>query len=67
MQEYLKRKTDIEKVEGSLLVFAKGYEKYGYTREEDDILYQEWAPAAAACTLYGVRNGWVIVQVNHEG
>jgi 1,4-alpha-glucan branching enzyme len=58
MQEYLKRKTDIEKVEGSLLDFAKGYEKYGFTREEDGILYQEWAPAAAAAQLIGDFNNW---------
>ncbi|KAG0577711.1 hypothetical protein M758_5G168600 [Ceratodon purpureus] len=58
VREFLKRKAEIEKVEGSLEEFAKGYEKYGFTREENCILYQEWAPAAAAAQLIGDFNNW---------
>lgn len=58
MKEFVKRKSDIEKVEGSLANFAKGYEKYGFTREEDCIVYREWAPAAAAAQLIGDFNNW---------
>ncbi|KAK4750560.1 hypothetical protein SAY87_004042 [Trapa incisa] len=48
----------IEKYEGGLEEFAKGYLKFGFNREDDAIVYREWAPAAQEAQIIGDFNGW---------
>ncbi|XP_031494666.1 1,4-alpha-glucan-branching enzyme 1, chloroplastic/amyloplastic-like [Nymphaea colorata] len=55
---YSEQKKQIEKYEGSLEEFAKGYLKFGLNREENYIVYREWAPAAQEAQLIGDFNGW---------
>mmetsp|Transcript_7040 Transcript_7040/g.15465 ORF Transcript_7040/g.15465 Transcript_7040/m.15465 type:complete len:773 (+) Transcript_7040:158-2476(+) len=57
-RQFRETKAAIEKAEGSLENFAKGYERLGFTREKDAIVYREWAPAAQAAALIGDFNGW---------
>ena len=38
--------------------FSQGYLKYGFNREENKIVYQEWAPAAKEAQLIGDFNAW---------
>jgi hypothetical protein len=45
-QEFLRQRSAIDKHEGGLEVFSRGYEKFGFTREKNCIVYREWAPAA---------------------
>jgi hypothetical protein len=35
-----------------------GYETYGFTRDENGIMYREWAPAAQQAFLIGDFNDW---------
>lgn len=55
---YKSQKDSIEKYEGSLEEFAQGYLKFGFNREQDCIVYREWAPAAQEAQLIGEFNGW---------
>jgi 1,4-alpha-glucan branching enzyme len=56
--KYLQQKQTIEKYEGSLEDFSKGYLKYGFNREGNKIVYREWAPAAKEAQLIGDFNAW---------
>jgi 1,4-alpha-glucan branching enzyme len=51
---------DIERVEGSLLDFAKGHYYYGinFDPERNGWYYREWAPNASQLFLTGDFNGW---------
>ncbi|CAK7343392.1 unnamed protein product [Dovyalis caffra] len=40
---------EIDKYEGGLEVFSRGYEKLGFTCSETGITYREWAPGAKVC------------------
>eukprot|EP00850_Spirogloea_muscicola_P026631 SM008889S23660 [mRNA] locus=s8889:294:576:+ [translate_table: standard] len=44
--QYLKLKEAIDKHEGGLEQFSRGYEKFGFNRTEEGITYREWAPGA---------------------
>ncbi|XP_042509524.1 1,4-alpha-glucan-branching enzyme-like isoform X2 [Macadamia integrifolia] len=55
---YVEQKELIEKYEGGLEEFARGYLKFGFNREEDCVVYQEWAPAAQEAQVIGDFNGW---------
>ncbi|KGN47537.1 1,4-alpha-glucan-branching enzyme 1, chloroplastic/amyloplastic [Cucumis sativus] len=48
----------LDKHEGGLDEFARGYLKFGFNREEDGIVYREWAPAAQEAQIVGDFNGW---------
>eukprot|EP00270_Netrium_digitus_P010927 TRINITY_DN3429_c0_g1_i1.p1 TRINITY_DN3429_c0_g1~~TRINITY_DN3429_c0_g1_i1.p1 ORF type:complete len:809 (-),score=149.83 TRINITY_DN3429_c0_g1_i1:192-2618(-) len=56
--EFLKKKRAIDRYEGGLESFSLGYKKMGFSKEEDAILYQEWAPAVNMAQLVGDFNGW---------
>lgn len=58
MQRFIDQKALLEKYEGGLEEFALGYFKFGFNREEDGIVYREWAPAAQEAQLIGDFNGW---------
>ncbi|KAK1324543.1 hypothetical protein QJS10_CPA01g00272 [Acorus calamus] len=58
LKTYAERKKLIEKYEGSLESFAQGYLKFGFNRDQDGIVYHEWAPAAQEAQLVGDFNGW---------
>ncbi|GLT46061.1 hypothetical protein SLA2020_198490 [Shorea laevis] len=58
MRKYVDQKKLFEKYEGGLEEFARGYLKFGFNREEDGIVYREWAPAAQEAALIGDFNGW---------
>ncbi|KAK9129251.1 hypothetical protein Sjap_009738 [Stephania japonica] len=57
-RRYLEQKRLIETYEGSLEEFAQGYLKFGFNKEQDGIVYREWAPAALEAQLIGDFNGW---------
>nr|XP_016482888.1 PREDICTED: 1,4-alpha-glucan-branching enzyme 1, chloroplastic/amyloplastic-like [Nicotiana tabacum] len=44
--EYKKMREAIDKYEGGLEAFSRGYEKMGFTRSATGITYREWAPGA---------------------
>ncbi|KAK4481161.1 hypothetical protein RD792_012042 [Penstemon davidsonii] len=56
--QYKKLREAIEKHEGGLEVFSRGYEKFGFTRSETGTTYREWAPGAKSATLIGDFNNW---------
>ncbi|KAI7741948.1 hypothetical protein M8C21_024025 [Ambrosia artemisiifolia] len=58
MKRFSEQKMLIDRYEGSLEEFAKGYLKFGLNREEGCIVYREWAPAAEEAQLIGDFNGW---------
>lgn len=58
LKRYVDQKELIEKHEGGLEEFAKGYLKFGFNREDGSIVYSEWAPAAQEAQLIGDFNGW---------
>ena len=58
IKKYEDQKNLFEKHEGGLEEFAKGYLKFGFNREEDGIVYREWAPAAQEAQVIGDFNGW---------
>ncbi|ONI32208.1 hypothetical protein PRUPE_1G354000 [Prunus persica] len=58
IKKYVDQKGLIETYEGGLEEFAQGYVKFGFNREEDGIVYREWAPAAQEAQLIGDFNGW---------
>ncbi|KAI3725241.1 hypothetical protein L1987_65022 [Smallanthus sonchifolius] len=55
---YKKMRESIDKYEGGLEAFSRGYEKFGFTRSETGITYREWAPGAKSASLIGDFNGW---------
>ncbi|XP_078160879.1 1,4-alpha-glucan-branching enzyme, chloroplastic/amyloplastic-like [Carex rostrata] len=55
---YVEQKSLIEKYEGGLDEFSKGYMKFGFNREEGAIIYREWAPGAQEAQVIGDFNGW---------
>lgn len=57
-KRYLEQKKLIDNSEGSLEEFAQGYLKFGFNREDDAIIYREWAPAAQEAQLIGDFNDW---------
>lgn len=40
------------------IVVFQGYEKLGFTRTANAIVFREWAPAAKSAQLIGDFNGW---------
>ncbi|BFZ57957.1 alpha-1,4-glucan branching enzyme [Savitreella phatthalungensis] len=48
----------IEKNEGSLDNFSKGYERFGFNIVGDKLIYREWAPNAFKASLIGEFNNW---------
>ncbi len=49
----------IDETEGGLEKFARGFEKYGFTfNDNGDITYREWAPNAETAFLIGDFNNW---------
>ncbi|KAK4633814.1 1,4-alpha-glucan-branching enzyme [Fulvia fulva] len=49
----------IEKTEGGLEQFSRGYEKFGFNITQDGTInYREWAPFALRAYLIGDFNGW---------
>ncbi|GMI78569.1 hypothetical protein HRI_001526200 [Hibiscus trionum] len=58
IKKYVDQKTLFEEHEGGLEEFAKGYLKFGFNKEDDGIVYREWAPAAQEAQVVGDFNGW---------
>ncbi|CAA0818856.1 1-4-alpha-glucan-branching enzyme 2-2-chloroplastic/amyloplastic [Striga hermonthica] len=56
--QYKKLREAIDKYEGGLEKFSRGYEKRGFNRSETGITYREWAPGAKWATLIGDFNNW---------
>ncbi|KAL7137419.1 hypothetical protein ABFS83_10G091000 [Erythranthe nasuta] len=56
--QYKKLRDAIDKYEGGLEVFSRGYEKLGFNRSETGITYREWAPGAKSAALIGDFNNW---------
>ncbi|XP_075095813.1 1,4-alpha-glucan-branching enzyme 1, chloroplastic/amyloplastic-like [Nicotiana tabacum] len=56
--EYKKMREAIDKYEGGLEAFSRGYEKKGFTRSATGITYREWAPGAKWAALIGDFNNW---------
>ncbi|KAJ7976080.1 1,4-alpha-glucan-branching enzyme [Quillaja saponaria] len=56
--EYKRLRAEIDKYEGGLEVFSRGYEKFGFTRSDSGITYREWAPGATSAALIGDFNNW---------
>ncbi|KAL4439336.1 hypothetical protein ABPG74_016999 [Tetrahymena malaccensis] len=50
--------THILRAENSLEDFAKGYKRYGFNQEGDNLVYREWAPSAKEIYLTGDFNNW---------
>ncbi|KAI8995068.1 glycoside hydrolase superfamily [Gaertneriomyces semiglobifer] len=48
----------INKTEGGMDTFTRGYEKLGFHIGKDAITYREWAPGAEQAFLVGDFNGW---------
>ena len=53
-----KLKDDIEKNEGGVEKFTRGYEKFGINRTPEGLVYREWAPAACGVYLTGDFSEW---------
>ncbi|PPD83757.1 hypothetical protein GOBAR_DD19308 [Gossypium barbadense] len=58
IKKFVDQKNLFENYEGGLEEFAKGYLRFGFNREEDGIVYREWAPAAQEAQVVGDFNGW---------
>ncbi|KAK8672161.1 hypothetical protein V6N13_110534 [Hibiscus sabdariffa] len=56
--QYKRMRKEIDKYEGGLEVFSRGYEKLGFIRSETGITYREWAPGAKSAALIGDFNNW---------
>ncbi|KAK8705191.1 hypothetical protein V6N13_048797 [Hibiscus sabdariffa] len=56
--QYKRMREEIDKYEGGLEVFSRGYEKFGFTSSETGITYREWAPGAKSAALIGDFNNW---------
>eukprot|EP01102_Stenamoeba_stenopodia_P008673 TRINITY_DN2520_c0_g1_i5.p1 TRINITY_DN2520_c0_g1~~TRINITY_DN2520_c0_g1_i5.p1 ORF type:complete len:605 (-),score=100.96 TRINITY_DN2520_c0_g1_i5:46-1860(-) len=57
-ERYLAKRAEIERNEGSLEQFSRGYERFGLHRRPGGIEYREWAPGARGVWLTGDFNGW---------
>jgi 1,4-alpha-glucan branching enzyme len=61
-RRYMDARAKIDAAEGSLLEFARGHERLGFSRAEHGgragVWYREWAPGAQALSLVGDFNGW---------
>ncbi|XP_057513372.1 1,4-alpha-glucan-branching enzyme 2-2, chloroplastic/amyloplastic-like isoform X1 [Actinidia eriantha] len=55
---YTKMREDIDKYEGGLETFSRGYEKFGFNRSATGVTYREWAPGAKSGALIGDFNNW---------
>ncbi|GMP84623.1 hypothetical protein CsSME_00038080 [Camellia sinensis var. sinensis] len=55
---YKKIRETIDKNEGGLEVFSRGYEKFGFTSSATGVMYREWAPGAKSAALIGDFNNW---------
>ncbi|XP_021716832.1 1,4-alpha-glucan-branching enzyme 2-2, chloroplastic/amyloplastic-like [Chenopodium quinoa] len=55
---YRKLREEINKYEGGMEEFSRGYEKMGFTRSAAGITYREWAPGAKSASLVGDFNNW---------
>ena len=51
-------KNEIQKNEGGLEEFSRGYEKFGINRTREGVIYREWAPAARGVYLIGDFSKW---------
>ncbi|PKA62389.1 1,4-alpha-glucan-branching enzyme 2-2, chloroplastic/amyloplastic [Apostasia shenzhenica] len=56
--QYKNMRELIDKHEGGLDAFSRGYEKFGFTRSEAGVTYREWAPGAKSASLIGDFNNW---------
>ncbi|AED90637.1 1, 4-alpha-glucan branching enzyme protein soform SBE2.2 precursor [Arabidopsis thaliana] len=56
--QYKRLREEIDKYEGGLEAFSRGYEKLGFSRSDAGITYREWAPGAKAASLIGDFNNW---------
>ncbi|EOA19974.1 hypothetical protein CARUB_v10000235mg [Capsella rubella] len=56
--QYRRLREEIDKYEGGLEAFSRGYEKLGFSRSDAGITYREWAPGAKAASLIGDFNNW---------
>ena len=56
---FLGLKNEIEKNEGGLEKFSRGYEKFGINRTHEGVVYREWAPAARGVYLIGDFSKWL--------
>ena len=50
---FLSIKNDIQKHEGGLEAFSRGYERFGLNRTPEGIVYRDWAPGAEGVFLIG--------------
>lgn len=55
---YKKIREAIDKYEGGLEAFSRGYEKLGFIRSKTGVTYREWAPGAKSASLIGDFNNW---------
>ncbi|XP_058107902.1 1,4-alpha-glucan-branching enzyme 2-2, chloroplastic/amyloplastic isoform X1 [Magnolia sinica] len=56
--QYRNMREQIDKFEGGLEAFSRGYEKFGFIRSQTGITYREWAPGAKFASLIGDFNNW---------
>ncbi|CAM8931061.1 unnamed protein product [Rhodiola kirilowii] len=56
--QYKKLRESIDKFEGGLEAFSRGYEKMGFTKSANGVTYREWAPGALSAALIGDFNNW---------
>ncbi|PIA39220.1 hypothetical protein AQUCO_02700415v1 [Aquilegia coerulea] len=56
--QYKKMREEIDKYEGGLEIFSRGYEKLGFNRSTTGVTYREWAPGAKSASLIGDFNNW---------
>ncbi|KAK4833753.1 hypothetical protein QYF36_010671 [Acer negundo] len=57
-RQYKRLREEIDKYEGGLEAFSRGYEKLGFIRSDAGITYREWAPGAKSASLIGDFNNW---------
>lgn len=57
-EQYKKKRELIDKFEGGLEAFSRGYEKMGFNKSSEGITYREWAPGAKTASLIGDFNNW---------
>ena len=46
---------------------VQGYEKLGFRREGNTVVYREWCPAATSAQLIGDFNGWGGTHMEKDG
>ncbi|GLI70892.1 hypothetical protein VaNZ11_015916 [Volvox africanus] len=66
LQQYRAALNRIRAAAGSLEHFAEGYKIFGFTREDDAIVYREWSPAVQAAVLIGDFSGWQPVSMQRD-